>query len=109
AGILDPHCSLAFEPPLRHIAEVRAIRAERPLLERRPHGALLALALRGDGRVAAETAAERRAARWQRIVDDHPRHVGLRLDFDPHARDGPAPPCALPLPLERSPRACSPV
>ena len=38
-------------------------------------------------RIATEAAAERRAACGNRIVDDDPGHVGLRLDFQVHARD----------------------
>ena len=105
ARIVEAHGVFGDEASFRHVAEIRAVRDERALLERGPYGALPPLALRGKRRVAAQAAAESRAPCRQRIVDHDPGHIGLRFHFERDARDVAAPPLGRCLPLDRRYRA----
>src|SRR5208282_1293831 len=107
--IVESYRVLEHEPSLWYIAKVRPIGCERAFLIGGPHRTALDLALRQERRVAAEPTTERRAAGWNRIVDDHPCHVRLGLHFEVHARDIATTPFALDLLLHRGHLARNPV
>src|SRR5450755_4980046 len=73
--IVEPHRVFDDETSLGHITVIRAEALEGSLLECRPYGAALRLALCEQRRVAAEPTTEDRAAGGDRIVDHDPRHV----------------------------------
>src|SRR5215471_12739573 len=93
SGVVEPDRVLDNELAFGYVTVIRTEAFEGALFVRGPDRALLFLALREQGRVAAEAAPEHGAPRRDRIVDDDPGHVRLRLDFEMHARDiAPAPP-----------------
>src|SRR5580700_15044 len=86
--------------PLGHEPVVGTEAVEADLLKGEPRGAAVGAAKAQQARITAEAAAEDGGTRRHRILDHHPAHVRLRLEFQMHPQYIAARPPARALPLD---------
>src|SRR5215471_7752901 len=103
AGLIKPYSIFDRKAALGHIFIVGAKVAEGSLDVIRPEVILtiLILTARCDLRLAHEPNTELRGSRWNGIVNYHPRHIGLRMNFQVYAGQVPLPPSAVMIAIQQ--------